>query len=150
MAPGTIGFERPTLVERVLNRAVGVAARLGIGPAHLNVLEVRGRRSGVVHRLPVDLLALEGRAYLVAPRGRTQWVRNAEAAEVVTLRRGRRAGRYRVRALADAEKPPVLQAYLDRFRGEVQRFFPVPAGSAREAFVSLASRYPAFELTPLA
>jgi hypothetical protein len=46
-------------------------------------------------------------------------------------------------------RPPVLKAYLDRFAGEVQRFFPVPKGSPVERFNDLAPRYPVFELQPL-
>lgn len=140
--------ERPTLVERLFNRAVGALVRLGIGPAHMHVLEVRGRKSGRLYSLPVDLLLEGGKHYLVAPRGHTQWVRNAEVTGEVTLRRGSRATHYRLRPLSDTEKPPILKAYLDRFRREVQRFFPVPAGSPIEAFVPLAPRYPAFELLP--
>jgi deazaflavin-dependent oxidoreductase (nitroreductase family) len=114
----------------------------------MHLLEVRGRKSGKLYRVPVDLLAEGGRLYLVAPRGYTQWVRNAEASVHVTLRRGRRATAYRLRALPDAGKPVILKSYLDRFRREVQRFFPVPAGSPAEAFVPLVQRYPAFELVP--
>jgi hypothetical protein len=44
------------------------------------------------------------------------------------------------------EKPPVLKAYLDNYRREVQRYFSVPAGSPPEAFADVASNYPAFEL----
>ena len=65
----------------------------------------------------------------------------------MVLRRGRKVEQYQLRALSDAEKPPVLKAYLDRFRREVQQFFPLPAGSPADAFTSLVSRYPAFELT---
>jgi len=41
-----------------------------------------------------------------------------------------------------------LKAYLDRFKLTVQRYFPVPAGSAPQAFVDVAGQYPAFELIP--
>jgi hypothetical protein len=51
-----------------------------------------------------------------------------------------------LRALADSEKPEVLKSYLDTFRREVQRYFPVQAGSAPQAFVPLLESYPAFEL----
>jgi F420H(2)-dependent quinone reductase len=114
----------------------------------MRLLAVRGRKSGRLYPLPVDLLSDGGRLYLVAPRGYAEWVRNAEVAREVTLRRGGRTDRYRLRALADAEKPPILKAYLDGFRREVQRYFPVPAGSPSEAFIPLTPRYPAFELTP--
>lgn len=50
------------------------------------------------------------------------------------------------RGLAEAEKPSILKAYLDGFRREVQRFFPVAAGAPVDAFAAIASRYPAFEL----
>jgi len=143
-------FRRPNALERTLNRAIGALAGLGLGPAHIWVLEVRGRASGRLRATPVDLLTAQGRLYLVAPRGHTEWVRNAEASGEITLRRGRRRGAYRLRALSAAEKPAVLGAYLERFRREVQRYFPVAAGSPADAFVPLASRYPAFELLPRA
>jgi hypothetical protein len=75
----------------------------------------------------------------------TQWVRNAEASGEVTLKKGS-AQKYRLRALPDAEKPEILKAYLDRFKNEVQTYFPVAAGSPVEAFVALAGSYPVFEL----
>lgn len=140
-------FLRPTFPERILNRLIGALVRAGIGPAHMRVLEVRGRKSGKLYALPVDLLERSGTLYLVAPRGHTEWVRNAEVAGEITLRRGRQAERYRLRALSDAEKPPILKAYLDGFRREVQRYFPIPAGSPAAAFAPHVARYPAFELT---
>jgi len=111
----------------------------------MRVLEVRGRKSGKLYSLPVDLLSEQGKLYLVAPRGYTQWVRNAEASGEITLRRGARVEGYRLRALSDAEKPPILKAYLDRFRREVQRYFPVPAGSPPERLGPIAPRYPVYE-----
>jgi deazaflavin-dependent oxidoreductase (nitroreductase family) len=142
-------FHRPNVAERILNRGIGALVRVGLGPSHMRVLEVRGRKSGKLYSLPVDLLIDGGRQYLVAPRGFTEWVRNAEVAGEITLRRGGRAERYRLRVLPDAEKLPVLKAYLDRFRREVQRYFVVPAGSPAATFAPHATRYPAFELTPL-
>ena len=139
-------FQRPTAIERFFNAAVGWSVRLGVGPAHMRVLEVRGRKTGKLYTLPVDLLQRDGKLYLVAPRGYTQWVRNAEAAGEVVLRRGSRRDRYRLQLLAQSEKPAVIKAYLDDFRREVQRFFPVAADSPVEVFRPLADRYPAFEL----
>ena len=89
---------------------------------------------------------MKGKRYLVAPRGRTQWVRNAEAAGEITLKKGSKRQKYELRPLSDVEKLPVLKAYLDSFKKEVQRYFPIPAGSPPEAFAEVASSYPAFEL----
>jgi len=140
------GYDRPNPFERVLNRAIGALVRLGFGPSHMRLLEVRGRRSGKLYALPVDLLVEKDKLYLVAPRGYTHWVRNAEASGEITLRRGAQAARYRLRALSDAEKAPILRAYLGRFRREVQRYFPVPADAPVEQFEPLAPSYPAYEL----
>jgi deazaflavin-dependent oxidoreductase (nitroreductase family) len=140
-------YSKPTLVERVFNASVGALLRAGIGLSHMRLLEVRGRKTGKLYSMPVDLLSLDGRLYLVGPRGHTQWSRNAAASGSVVLRRGGDARKYALRALSDSEKPPVLAAYLDRFRREVARFFPVPPGSKPDAFTALAPRYPAFELT---
>lgn len=141
-----VPYTAPSRLERQLNRLIGVLVRLGLAPAHMRLLQVRGRRTGRTHALPVDVLEHGGRLYLVAPRGLTHWVRNADAAGTVTLRRGGSAVTYRVRVLGERERPAILSAYLDRFRREVQRYFPVPAGSPASAFAGLAARYPVFEL----
>jgi len=147
MDPNLPVFREPTGVEKLLNRAFGFVVGLGLGPSHIYVLEVRGRKSGKLFSTPVDLLEIQGRRYLVAPRGRTQWVRNAETAGEISLRQGRTRQKFRLRSIPDVEKPPILKAYLDSFKREVQRYFPVPAGSPTEAFVALAGSYPAFELS---
>jgi len=139
-------FREPTAVEKIFNRSFGFLVGLGLGPAHIYLLQVRGRKTRKLFSTPVDLLDLHGKRYLVAPRGRTQWVRNAEAAGEVTLKKGSTRQKFHLRPIPDAEKPPILKAYLDRFKREVQQYFPVPAGSPPEAFAELASSYPAFEL----
>jgi hypothetical protein len=75
-----------------------------------------------------------------------QWVRNAEVADEVRLRKGRQVLEFRLRALPETERPPLLNAYLERYRPMVQQFFPVPVGSLVEAFTALAHCYPVFEL----
>ena len=143
-----IPLQKPNVIDRLFNRVFGLLVSFGFWFEHSYLLEVRGRKSGKMYSMPVDLLTDGDRQYLVAPRGYTQWVRNAEVAGEVRLRKGRQMQQFQLRALPEAERPPVLKAYLDRFRREVQRFFPVPAGSPVEAFVPLAPRYPAFELLP--
>lgn len=141
-------FRAPTPVEAAFNRALGFLVGLGIGPRYMQLLEVRGRKTGRIYSTPVDLLEFRGKLYLVAPRGRTQWVRNAEAAGEITLRKGSTRRRYRLRSVPDSEKPEILKLYLDRYASQVQRYFPVAAGSPAEVFRELASNYPVFELIP--
>ncbi len=139
-------FQKPTAVERVFNRCFGFLVGLGLGLKHNYLLQVRGRKSGKLYSTPIDLLRIDGRRFLVAPRGRTQWVRNAEAAGEVTLKKGGFQQNFRLRAVPDADKPPYLKAYLDSFKTTVQRYFPVPASSDAKAFSGIAANYPVFEL----
>jgi deazaflavin-dependent oxidoreductase (nitroreductase family) len=139
-------FRQPSPIERLFNRAFGFLVGRGLGFSYNYLLQVRGRKSGKIYSTPINLLDLNGKRYLVAPRGRTQWVRNAEAAGEVTLKKGSHVRIFRLRPLSGSEHLEVLKGYLDRFKREVQRYFPVPAGSPPEAFASLANSYPAFEL----
>ena len=139
-------FRQPSAVERVFNRFFGLLVGLGLGLKHNYLLQVRGRKSGKLYSTPIDLLELNGRRFLVAPRGRTQWVRNAEAAGEIVLKKGSWRQNFNLRAIADTDKPPLLKAYLDSFKTTVQRYFPVPAGSEAQAFVGVAANYPVFEL----
>jgi deazaflavin-dependent oxidoreductase (nitroreductase family) len=143
---GVPEFRRPTAGERLFNRLFGFLVGLGLGLQHNYLLQVRGRKSGKLYSTPIDLLEVDGRRFLVAPRGRTQWVRNAEAAGGVALKKGRWRQRFRLRAVPDSEKPGLLKAYLDRFRTTVQRYFPIPAGSDVQSFATIAASYPVFEL----
>jgi deazaflavin-dependent oxidoreductase (nitroreductase family) len=139
-------FREPSTGEKIFNRVFGFLVGLGLGFPYNYLLEVRGRKTGRVYSTPIDLLELNGKKYLVAPRGRTQWVRNAEAAGEVTLKKGSKRLRFRLRPIPDADKPTILKAYLDTFKREVQGYFMIPAGSPPHAFVAIASSYPAFEL----
>ena len=139
-------FRKPSAVEAAFNRALGFLVGLGIGPSYMQLLQVRGRKTGRTYSTPVNLLESGGKAYLVAPRGRTQWVRNAESAGEISLKRGNTRRRFRLRTLPDGEKPELLKAYLDRYASQVQRYFSVRAGSPAEAFREVAAEYPAFEL----
>jgi deazaflavin-dependent oxidoreductase (nitroreductase family) len=141
-------FCEPSAGEKFFNRLFGFLVGLGLGFSYNYLLQVRGRKSGKIYSTPINLLELNGKKYLVAPRGRTQWVRNAEAAGKVTLKKGSKRQKFRLRPLADAEKPAILKAYLDTFRREVQRYFSIPADSPVEDFAAIAGSYPAFELLP--
>jgi deazaflavin-dependent oxidoreductase (nitroreductase family) len=141
-------FREPGALERLFNKAFGALVGWGLGPRDYYLLQVKGRRTGRVYSTPVSVVEIGGAMFLVAPRGRTQWARNVEAAPDVTLARGSLRRACRVRPIPDAEKAPVLRAYLDRYRSVVQRYFPVAAGSPLEAFAPIAARYPVFELRP--
>ncbi len=139
-------FREPSSAERIFNRIFGFLVGLGLGFSYNYLLEVRGRKTGKFYSTPINLVELNGKKYLVAPRGRTQWVRNAEAAGEVTLKKGNNRQKFRLHPIASADKAQILKAYLDTFKREVQRYFTVAAGSPAASFLAVAESYPVFEL----
>src|SRR5262245_60151175 len=80
--------------EHVFNPTVRWLTRRGISLAGSRELRVVGRSSGELRTTVVNVLDLDGRRYLVAPRGTTQWVRNLRVAGGGELRVGRRYERF--------------------------------------------------------
>lgn len=144
-------YQRPGLLtRRAVNPLVMAITRLGISLRGGRVLEVRGRSSGVVRQVPVNLLGHDGHEFLVAPRGETEWVRNVRAAGGhLDLVVGRRRHHYVAIELADAAKPPVLRAYLTRWQAETRVFFGgVGSDATDEQLRGLAPAHPVFEIRP--
>ena len=139
-------FTEPKFFEQFINKLFGLIVGLGLGRPHNYLVQVRGRNTGRIYSTPVDVLDRNGKRYLVAPRGCTQWVRNATASGTVSLKRGRQSEEFALRLLPDNEKPEILTSYLDHYRLTVQRYFPVPSGSPSEAFLPFTGDYPVFEL----
>jgi deazaflavin-dependent oxidoreductase (nitroreductase family) len=133
--------------QHVFNPLIAGLTRLGIGVAGSQVLEVRGRRSGEWRATPVNPLEQDGRRYLVAPRGDTQWVRNLRASGEGRLRKGSRTTPFTAAELSDEEKLPVLRAYLKRWAWEVGAFFDgVGADAPDEDLRRIAPRHPVFRI----
>jgi hypothetical protein len=68
----------------------------------------------------VNLLTVDGRDYLVSPRGTTQWVRNARAAGAIEMGPRWRSHEVRIPEVAEVAKPELLRRYLDRWFWEVK------------------------------
>jgi deazaflavin-dependent oxidoreductase (nitroreductase family) len=137
------------LTTNLFNRIVAGLTRLGVSVLGSRVLEVRGRTSGEPRRVPVNLLTFEGERYLVAPRGETQWVRNLRASGGEgTLLLGRRREPFVARELEDDAKPPLLRAYLKRWKAEIGIFFQgVGADAPDDELRRIAPGYPVFRVS---
>jgi len=133
--------------RNIFNRAVAGLTRVGISVAGSRVLVVTGRTSGEPRRTPVNLLAFDGRRYLVAPRGHTQWVRNLRVVGRGSLLLGRRSEPFRAIEITDAEKEPILREYLRRWKWEVGQFFGgVGPDSPADDLTRIAPDHPVFRI----
>jgi F420H(2)-dependent quinone reductase len=140
-------YIKPTSMDTLFNRAVGLLTRIGISVMGSRVLAVKGRTSGAWRTTPVNLLTVDGVRYLVAPRGQAQWVRNIRVAGGGELRLGRGAEPFTSTELADADKPPVIRAYLERWGWEVGRFFDGLAKDATDQeILAVAPGFPVFRI----
>jgi deazaflavin-dependent oxidoreductase (nitroreductase family) len=102
-----VPYMRPPLFTRKVFNPI--AMKFGISGT--KALAVRGRRTGVVHRVPVIPVEVEGVRYLVSPRGETDWARNLRAAGEGELRSKHGVEPFRATELPVAERPSVIAAY---------------------------------------
>jgi deazaflavin-dependent oxidoreductase (nitroreductase family) len=142
-------YRPPSWFDRtVMNPLIGGLTRLGLSAWGSRVLEVRGRKTGEPRRVPLNPLTLDGTRYLVAPRGDTHWVRNLRAAGEGHLLLGRTRERFSAVELPDAEKEPILRAYLRRWKWEVGQFFDgVDADSPSSELERIAPDHPVFRIS---
>jgi len=143
-------YQRPDwFTKNVFNRGIALLTRVGISVYGSRILAVQGRRSGEWRMTPVNLLILDGQRYLVAPRGHTQWVRNLRAAGEGRLLVGRRSEKFRATEVSEDVRPPILRAYLRKWRFEVGVFFAgVGAEATDEELRRIAPDHPVFQIEP--
>ena len=143
-------YRRPGLVTRkVMNPFVLAMMHMGVSIWGSRILEVRGRTSGIARRTPVNLLEIDGRHYLVSPRGEGEWVKNLRSDNGhLTLLLGRRRDERTAQELTDAEKAPIIRAYLRKWKMEVGVFFDgVTADSPEGEITRIAPDHPVFLLS---
>jgi F420H(2)-dependent quinone reductase len=116
----TVRYDEPNPVARAGNTLIRWLAEAGIGIAGTKALRVRGRKTGKRRGVVINLLTVDGRDYLVSPRGNTQWARNARAAGAVEMGPRWHSREVRIAELSDDAKPELLKRYLDRWYWEVK------------------------------
>lgn len=116
----TTRYDEPDLVARATNAVFRWLAEAGISIAGTRALRVRGRTTGKLRGVVVNLMTVDGRDYVVSPRGNTQWVRNARAAGEVEMGPRWRGRTVRIVEVADDAKLELLKRYVDRWYWEVK------------------------------
>jgi len=143
-------FQEPGwFTKHVFNPLVAWLSRRGLSLAGSRVLEVRGRKSGEWRQTPVNPLRIDAERYLVAPRGNTQWVRNMRVSGGGRLV-GRGVEEFTAAEVPEAERPPILRAYLAKWKWEVGAFFDGVGGDSSEAELRrIAPDHPVFRIEPV-
>lgn len=116
----TTRYDEPNLIAKAANEFFRLLAELGISVAGTRAIRVRGRKTGKLRGVVINLLTIDGRDYLVSPRGETQWARNARAAGELELGPRWRSRNVRITELADVDKPELLKRYLHKWFWEVK------------------------------
>jgi hypothetical protein len=151
-------YRPPAGWYRRLNWLGVLLTSLGLAPRDAVTLQVRGRRSGKVRRIPILRTRYGGDDYLVALAGESQWVRNVRAAhgDAVILRRGAR--RVHVDELAPADRPDIIAEYLragGRRSGaeanaqQARFYFGLDPDPSMDDIRAVAVNYPVFRLSYL-
>jgi hypothetical protein len=137
---------RPNRVARLLDRGGAMAYALGVAPNYMVTLEVPGRRTGRIFRLPLVMVVFDGERYLVSMLGEdVNWVRNVKAAGgKVTLLHGRRE-EVRLEEVAPEYRAPVLKDYLKRAAG-ARAHLPVHKDAPLAEFERVSPRFPVFRV----
>jgi len=116
----TVRYDEPTLGARAFNELFRLLAEAGISIAGTKAMRVRGRKTGKRRGVVINLLTVDGRDYVVSPRGDTQWARNARAAGVVEMGPRWRSREIQIAEVSNDAKPALLKRYLDRWFWEVK------------------------------
>jgi deazaflavin-dependent oxidoreductase (nitroreductase family) len=142
-------YDKPGRVAQAGNRVIRWLAELGISIAGTQALRVRGRTSGKLRGVVINLLTVDGVDYVVSPRGNTQWARNVRAAGVVEVGPRWRHANIAVAEVSDAAKPELLRRYLARWYWQVKDYIVgLTPESTDEQLLAAAPSIPVFELVP--
>ena len=124
-------------------------ARLGVLPI-AGVLEVVGRRTGTVSRLPLAVAWYGGRRYVVAMLGpSTNWVRNLEASGGRAVWEQGTRHEVMLVPVPVEQRAPILRRYL-LTAWSARAHLAVRWNAPLADFNTVADRYPVFRITPAA
>jgi hypothetical protein len=148
-------YRAPAAWYQKLNWLGVLLTSLGLAPRDAITLQVRGRTSGKVRRVPILRTGYRGEDYLVALAGESQWVRNVRAAQgrATIRRRGSRA--VTLEELSPAERPEIIAAYLDAGRrrsgptagaDQARFYFGLDPDAPLDDIRAIADHYPVFRI----
>jgi hypothetical protein len=113
MPEGRVKATVPWLVQHLVNP-------LMLLTGGVPTLTIVGRRTGKRHRVPINVVELNGARYLTSPRGETGWSRNLRRTGECWLKMKGAETHYRATEVPPEERAPIIGAYLERWRAQTQ------------------------------
>ena len=135
------------LGNRLINLVFRIMTRFGVGASYRFILTVRGRKTGRLYSIPVDIMEYGGDKWLVAGYGVTNWVHNVRASGEVTLARGGRSQRFSSEEGEIKGAVPVLRKYITEVP-VTRPYFDARPDAPDEAIAAELVRHPVFRLIP--
>jgi hypothetical protein len=146
----SVRYDEPHAAAKAANTLIRWLAEIGISIAGTRALRVRGRNTGRLRGVVINVLTVDDLDYLVSPRGTTQWVRNVRAVGEVETGPRWRSRRVRAIEVDDAAKPELLRRYLDKWFWEVKGHIAgLTPDSSDDQLSAAASSIPVFALADL-
>jgi deazaflavin-dependent oxidoreductase (nitroreductase family) len=142
---------KPPRWLKPMNKFMIAVQKLGIPTGPPMVLTVPGRKTGRQRRTPMTPFTFGGHLYAVAGFPDADWARNARAAGVGALSKGRKTRRVRIVELSVEEARPILRAFPTEVPigvGFLKRSGLVRQGTPEEV-ERLAGRIAVFRFDPL-
>jgi len=139
-------YNKPSGATKKMNSFMGWLSGLGIGPKKQVQLTTRGRKSGLPRTVAVNVVEYNGNRYLVAPRGNTEWARNAVVNGEATVKHGKSQD-VRLVDVPAAERVPIIQKYVKE-TAIVRKEFGVEPTSPIEEYQKIADKHPTFRIDP--
>lgn len=152
-------YRPPATWYRRLNHIGVPLTALGLGPRDAVTLEVRGRRTGRLQRIPILRTPFHGHDYLVSLSGDAHWVRNVRAASGRAVIRRRHPRKVLLDELPTQERAPIIAEYLNRGRErggdaaaakQARFYFGLDdLTPTQDDIAAIAAHYPVFRITYL-
>ena len=140
-------YNRPGGLVKASNGFMSWLSSHGLGPKKMVRLEVKGRKSGEPRSVAVNEVTVSGQRYLVAPRGNTEWSRNARVNPDAVITR-RKSEKVTLMELPTGERAPIIQQYLRENAWVTKREFGVDPKAPINEFEAIADKHPVFKITP--
>lgn len=144
MSKETVRSGNSMMMEKILQMPVQPYED---GKGVYRVVEMRGRQSGQMRRVPLGIVQYEGKRYLIAPSRGRDWVHNLIAAGECTLIASTDQEHVHVALTLDDEAIAAMHAYMARLPDWALQQFSFPATASAEEIRAKAETFAVFRIS---